>query len=206
MSKKEDINQENEEIIENEDMLDDEVIEESALEVEEDEEEANDEVDALKEEVSKYKDAYVRAAAELENYKKRASLEMEKTTKFAVTNFARDMLNVADSLSRALKSLPPEENRHEQLKNFAVGAEMTLSELHNALSKHKIEPIKSMGEKFNPNFHKVIQEREDEELPNGTIVEEWQTGYMISDRVLREAMVIVSKKAKKTETHIDTKA
>jgi len=114
---------------------------------------------------------------------------------------------VADALIRAIKSMPPKENRHEQLKNFAVGAEMTLTELHNTLSRYKIEPIKSMGEIFNPNYHKVIQEREDDSVEAGTIVEEWQVGYMIADRVLRESMVIVSKKSEKNkDSHIDTNA
>ncbi|OPZ76581.1 MAG: heat shock protein GrpE [Alphaproteobacteria bacterium ADurb.Bin438] len=205
MSKnKKDINKETEELNETEIAENEEVVEEITEEQVEAKE--SEVVNALKEEVAKYKDAYVRSVADFENYKKRANQEIEKTNKFAVTNFARDVLNIADSLSRALKSMPPEENRHEQLKNFAIGAEMTLSELHSTLSKHKIEQIKSIGEIFNPNFHKVIQEREDENLPNGTIIEEWQTGYMIADRVLREAMVIVSKKVQKNETHIDTNA
>src|SRR5574344_1180647 len=88
------------------------------------------EIEALKQEVAKYKEAYVRSVADFENYKKRSSLELEKTSKYAISNFARDVLNVADALSRALKSMPAEENRSDQLKNFAIGAEMTLTELH----------------------------------------------------------------------------
>jgi len=164
-------------------------------------------IEALNADVAKYKDMALRGMADLENYKRRAAVEREKLEKFAVTGFAKDVLSVADALERALKSLPPEENRSDQLKSFIKGAEITLNELLGVLAKNNIKPIESIGKVFNPNYHKVVQQREDDSLPEGTIVEEWQTGYMIADRVLREAMVIVSKKSAQTaETHIDTNA
>jgi len=171
------------------------------------EKEYAEKIESLNADVAKYKDMALRGMADLENYKRRAAAEREKLEKFAVTGFAKDVLSVADALERALKSLPPEENRSDQLKSFIKGAEITLNELLGVLAKNNIKPIESVGKVFNPNYHKVVQQREDDNLPEGTIIEEWQTGYMIADRVLREAMVIVSKKsAQAAETHIDTNA
>ena len=171
------------------------------------EKEYSEKIEALNGEVAKYKDMALRGMADLENYKRRAAVEREKLEKFAVTGFAKDVLSVADALERALKSLPPEENRSDQLKSFIKGAEITLNELLGVLAKNNIKPIESIGKVFNPNYHKVVQQKEDDTLPEGTIIEEWQTGYMIADRVLREAMVIVSKKsAQASQTHVDTNA
>ena len=171
------------------------------------EKEYSEKIESLNGEVAKYKDMALRGMADLENYKRRAAVEREKLEKFAVTGFAKDVLSVADALERALKSLPPEENRSDQLKSFIKGAEITLNELLGVLAKNNIKPIESIGKVFNPNYHKVVQQKEDDTLPEGTIIEEWQTGYMIADRVLREAMVIVSKKsAQASQTHVDTNA
>lgn len=154
----------------------------------------DEEKEALKAEVAKYKDLYIRGQADMENLRRRTQMEIEKTSKFAVTNFAKDLLSVADNLERAMKSFPAVEEADEQTKNIIVGLEMTQKEMMSALNKNGITPIESLNQVFDPNKHKVVQELEDPSKPTGTIIQEWQRGYMIGgDRVLREAIVVVTK-------------
>ena len=143
------------------------------------------EAEALKAENAKLKDDYLRAYAELENTKKRCAAEMEKNSKYAVSSFAREILSVADNLHRALSG-----SECEQLKK---GVELTESELSKVLAKFGVTRMEPMGKVFDPAFHQVVQEVEDKSKPAGTVVAELQTGYMINDRILREAMVIVSR-------------
>lgn len=149
----------------------------------------------LEAEKQKLKEDYLRAHAEMENVRRRSIQEIEKTSKFAIKGFAKDMLAVADNLSRALSSLPKEglDEENEQIKNLVTGVEMTQKELLNIFERNKIKKIESVGEVFDPNYHQVVQQQEDASKPEGTIINEFQTGYMIGDRILREAMVVVSK-------------
>lgn len=148
---------------------------------------------ALTEEVAKLKDSYLRSQAEMENLRRRTQTELEKRTKYAVSAFAGDLLSVADNLKRALNAIPAEAMNDAAVKNIVVGLEMTQKDLSRALEKNGVTPVDSLGKVFDPNVHKVVQEVEDPSKPAGTIVQEWQTGYMIGDRVLREAVVVVSK-------------
>lgn len=172
-----------------------------------------DEIAALKEEVEKFKDLYVRSQAEMENLRRRTQIELEKRSKFAVSAFAKDLLTVNDNLSRALDAMTPEmrEQQPEVVKNLLVGLDLTRKSLDSALEKNGVTPVDSVGKVFDPNVHKVVQEIEDPEKPSGTIVQEWQKGYMIGgDRVLREAMVVVTRggpmpgKENAEPVHIDT--
>lgn len=160
------------------------------------EEPQEDVVVQLQAEVDKYKDLYMRAHAEMENLRRRTQLELEKRSKFAVSSFAQDLLPVNDNLSRAMASIPEteKEGQNDLIKNLLVGLELTQKDLNSALEKNNITPIESVGRVFDPNLHKVAQEIEDPTKPAGTIVQEWQKGYMIGgDRVLREAVVVVTK-------------
>ena len=166
----------------------------------------------LQEEVEKYKDLYIRAHAEMENLRRRTQQELEKRSKFAVSSFAQDLLPVNDNLSRAMACIPADAKENDLMKNLIIGLELTQKELNSALEKNNITPIDSVGRVFDPNLHKVAQEIDDPSKPAGTIIQEWQKGYMIGgDRVLREAVVVVTKGGplpgqNPEEIHIDTTA
>lgn len=152
------------------------------------------EIEALKEENQKLKDSFLRAYAEAENTKKRCAQELEKNSKYAIANFAKELLVVADNLGRALNAV--DENTAAECKSLMQGVEMTQNELTKVFAKFGIKKIDCMGQVFDPNFEQVVQEIEDNEKPAGTIISELQSGYMINDRILREAMVIVTKEKK----------
>ena len=149
------------------------------------------EAEVLKAENAKLKDDYLRAYAELENTKKRCAAEMEKNSKYAVSSFAKEILSVADNLHRALTAA--EELTSIECEQLKKGVELPESELSKVLAKFGVTKMEPMGKVFDPAFHQVVQEVEDKSKPAGTVVAELQTGYMINDRILREAMVIVSK-------------
>ena len=163
----------------------------------------NDEVvQKLAEEVAYWKDISLRTAAEMENLKKRTQIDIEKANRYATGSFAKNLLPVADSLEQALGYARAELEKEKKagtttnpiLENLLKGVEMTAGNLTDALGKQQIVRMESLGKVFDPNLHKVIQEVEDKTKPAGTIVQELQPGYTIGgDRVLREAMVVVSK-------------
>ena len=156
----------------------------------------------LAEEVAHWKDLAMRATAEMENLKKRTQIDIAKANRYATGAFAKDLLPVADCLEQALSCTKNEIEKEKQagqtvspvLENLLKGVEMTAGNLTTALKKQQIEKMEGLGKVFDPNLHKVIQEVADPTKPAGTIVQELQPGYTIGgDRVLREAMVIVSK-------------
>ena len=153
-----------------------------------------DEIQKLKEENAKLKDDFLRAYADAENTKKRCAQEIEKNNKYAISSFAKELLSVADNLHRAIDSVSDSQN--QDCENLLKGVEMTEAELKKVFAKFGIQKMDIIGTHFDPNFHQVIQEVEDKEKPSGTIIAELQTGYMINDRILREAMVVVSKGGK----------
>ena len=149
-----------------------------------------DNIESLRLENAHLKDEYLRALAESENTKKRCAQEIEKNNKYAISSFAKNLLTVADNLHRAIEAAA---QNTESCKDLLKGVEMTEAELMKVFNKHGITKMEVIGKHFDPNFHQVIQEVEDKEKPNGTVIAELQTGYMINDRILREAMVVVSK-------------
>jgi len=153
--------------------------------------EQNSEIEKLRDENAKLKDDYLRAYADLENTKKRCAQDMEKQSKYAISSFAKELLVVADNLHRALEAA--ENDNLEQLQQFKKGVELTEAELMKVLNKFGVTKMETIGNVFDPAFHQVVQEVEDKSKPAGTIVAELQTGYMINGRLLREAMVIVSR-------------
>ena len=153
-------------------------------------------------EIEKWKDIALRAQAEMENLRKRTQIDIEKANRYANSSFAKDLLPVADYLAGAIDCAQKEIAKSQKegsecdvfLINLLKGVEITQKQLHTVFEKHQIQKMETMGIVFDPNLHKVIQEVEDDTKEAGTIVQELQSGYTISgDRVLREAMVIVSK-------------
>ncbi len=166
-------------------------------------------IEKLEAEKNELKENFLRAHADMENLRKRSAAEIEKRSKFAISDFARQLLPVADNLARALASLLADEKEHhpESIQNLIAGIKLTQKELDTALEKNGVRKVGGLGKVFDPNFHQVVQEKEDKSVPAGTILEEWQTGYTIGDRVLREAMVVVAKGGLKPgETKPEAKA
>jgi molecular chaperone GrpE len=153
------------------------------------------EIAALKDEVAASKDRLLRLAAEMENLRKRTEREKAEATLYAATNFARDLLSVADNLGRALQALPAEERDRagEIEKNLIAGVDVTERELLQVFNRHGIKRIETVGHKFDPNYHQAIYEVPTSEKPPGIVMQEMQAGYAVGDRCLRPAMVGVSK-------------
>ena len=147
--------------------------------------------DDLVAENQKLREDYLRAFAEVENTKKRCQQEIEKNNKYAIASFAKSLLSVADNLQRALDAAGKDAD--DARSGLIKGVELTQNELNKVFDKFDIHKMDILGKVFDPNFHQVIQEVEDKSKPAGTIVAEVQTGYMIHDRILREAMVVVTK-------------
>jgi molecular chaperone GrpE len=155
----------------------------------------DDQVAALMEEAADLKDRLLRTMADMENLRKRAERERAEATLYAATNFARDLLSVADSLDRALQSIPEEgrDRLDEATRNLLAGIEVTHKELINSFSRHGIARIEPMGVKFDPHFHQAMFEVPDASSPPGTVVQVMQAGYTIGERCLRPALVGVAK-------------
>ena len=169
--------------------------EESQNEVDSNEEENEvNEEEMLKEEIRSLRDDKIRALAEMENLRKRFDREKIDSIKYGSVNFARDILLPGDNLERALSAINQEEDHPQSIKNLIEGLKMVQKELSSALEKNGISKIISMNEKFDPNLHQAMMEVERDDIDEGIIVQEIQTGYMMHDRLLRPAMVGVSKK------------
>ncbi|MBQ7304537.1 MAG: nucleotide exchange factor GrpE, partial [Alphaproteobacteria bacterium] len=188
MKKENKINDEVADIKEDENVLKEEFEESVESEAEND---IEDKLSMLDEENQKLKDDYLRAMAELENTKKRCVAEIEKNNKYAVSSFAKNLLGVADNLMRALSA--SENTTDDDCLALRKGVELTLNELNKVFDKFGIKAMEIIDTVFDPNYHQVVQEVEDKTKPAGTIIAELQKGYMINDRILREAMVVVTK-------------
>jgi molecular chaperone GrpE len=139
------------------------------------------------------KDKLLRTLAEMENLRKRTAREVAEARLYGIASFARDMLGVADNMRRALDALSPELRASAEAKALIDGVELTERELLKALEKNGVRQFTPRGEKFDPNFHQAMFEVPDASVPAGSIVEVVQPGYLIGERVLRPAMVGVSK-------------
>lgn len=152
----------------------------------------HDRVAALEAELAETKSAMLYARAETQNVRRRAEQEAESVRTYAVTQFARDILSVADNLARALAAIPAELRGDEKLKGLVTGLEATGRELDSVFARHGISKIAAVGEPLDPNRHQAMLEMPSDEPP-GTVVQEIQSGYMIRDRLLRPALVGVAK-------------
>ena len=157
----------------------------------------DDQLHALINETADLKERLLRTMADMENLRKRSEREKAEASLYAATSFARDLLSVADSMDRALQSVPEEgrENLDEATRNLLAGIEVTHKELMNVLSRHGIARIEPMGEKFDPHFQQAMFEVPDPSSPPGTVVQVMQAGYTIGERCLRPALVGVAKAA-----------
>jgi molecular chaperone GrpE len=152
-------------------------------------------VEALAREAADARDRMLRTLAEMENLRKRTSREVADARTYGITGFARDVLDIADNLQRALDAVPAEarETADPGLKALIEGVELTERSLLNALEKNGVKKFDPAGGKFDPNFQQAMFEVPDPSVPSGTVVQVMQAGYMIGDRVLRPALVGVSK-------------
>lgn len=158
------------------------------------EEAAPDDVAALAAEAADLRDRLLRAVAETENLRRRTDREREDLRKYAIADFARDLLGVADNMRRALDSVAPDaRDGNPALASLLEGVELTERELQTTLEKHGVKPVNPVGEKLDPNLHQAMTQIEDENAAPGTIVQVMQVGYTIHDRLLRAAMVVVAK-------------
>jgi molecular chaperone GrpE len=154
----------------------------------------HDVIAALQAEATDFKDKWLRAHAEIENVRKRTEREKEETAKYAITRLARDIVSVGDNFQRAISAVPADAAESDPaLKSFLEGVTLTERELLNALERHGIKRQVAMNEPFNPHLHQAVMEIPRSDVPEGTIVQVFQPGFMIEDRVLRPAMVAVAK-------------
>lgn len=147
----------------------------------------------LEAELAESKAAVLYAHAEAQNVRRRSEKEAIDARAYAVTAFARDILSVADNLSRGLSAIPDELRADEKMKGLVAGLEATGRELDAIFARNGIQKIEAMGETLDPNRHQAMMEMPSDAAP-GTIVQEMQAGYMIRDRLLRPALVAVAKK------------
>ncbi|MBI0168052.1 nucleotide exchange factor GrpE [Bartonella sp. M0280] len=187
--------------------------EEAKAEVEDDQvaDEGADPVAAMQAENDELKDQVLRLAAEMENLRRRTARDVADARAYSVANFARDMLQVSDNLNRALQAIPDGAREKDTgLNALAEGVEMTERAMMAALERNGVKKIEPEGQKFDPNFHQAMFEIPNTDVPNNTVQQVVQAGYVIGDRVLRPAMVGVSKggpkeTAAKTEPQNDKK-
>ncbi len=157
--------------------------------------ETPDPVAQLEAEKTDLKEKLLRTLADMENLRRRTEREAADARTYAVTNFARDMLNVADNFQRALGSVPAEarEGADAAFKALIEGIELTEREMLKTLERYGVKRLDPQGERFDPNLHQAMFEVPNPEVPSGTVVQVMQTGYVIGERVLRPALVGVAK-------------
>lgn len=152
------------------------------------------EVDTLQGQIADLTDRLLRAHAEMDNIRKRGEREREETAKYAISKFARDVVTVADNFERAIQAVPPgAADEDGALKSLVEGVSMTEREFLNVLERNGVRRINPKGEAFNPHRHQAMMEMQNTDVSPGTILEVYQPGYVIEDRVLRPAMVVVAK-------------
>jgi len=176
-------------------------VEELFLEVDDDGEvsESADEVDAASETIAaleaerdELKERLLRKAADLENARRRHQTERENLQKYAAENVLKDMVTVLDDLDRALDHLSKSAQDDERAATILEGVSMVQRKFVQTLERRQVKGFSSAGQPFDPNLHEAIQQVPDPSVPNNTIVQEFQRGYMLADRLLRPALVVVA--------------
>ncbi len=155
------------------------------------------------EELDTKQDQYLRAVAETENVRRRLEREKEETAKYAITKFAKDILTIGDNFQRAIAAVPKDAVETDPaLKTLLDGVILAERDYKTALERHGVRAIDPAGKPFDPHHHQAVMEQENTSVPAGTVLQVYQVGYMIDDRNLRPAMVVVSRggpKAAKTD-------
>ena len=150
------------------------------------------ELEAAKQTIAGQKDGVVRAAADVDNIRRRAAQDVEKAHKFALEKFANELLPVIDNLERAIEFSDKE---NETLKPLLEGIDMTVKSFNDAVSKFGVEIVNPQGEQFNPDFHQAMSIQPSNDVTPNTVLAVMQKGYTLNGRLLRPAMVMVSKAA-----------
>lgn len=151
-------------------------------------------VKALQDEIATHTDTNLRLRAEMENLRKRFEREKSDTAKYAITKFAQDVVAVGDNFQRAIAAVPQGAAEQDAaLKSFLDGVLLAEREFINVLERHGVIRIDPRGEPFNPKIHNAVMEQENRDVPAGTVLQVFQSGYMIEDRCLKPALVVVSR-------------
>ena len=159
--------------------------------------EAEKNLELAQKEAKQEHENFLRLYADFENYKKRSAREIHDFRKFANESLIKELLPVVDNLERAIDS--SNSTNEESDKSITQGVDMTLKEILKLLEKFQTKPVKAMGETFDPNFHEAIGQEESEEYQDNIVIKEFQKGYLLHDRLIRPAMVMVSKHIKPPE-------
>lgn len=165
------------------------------------------ELDRKSAEMAQKHDAHLRAVAETENVRRRLEKEKEETARYAISKFAKDILSVGDNFQRAIAAVPQEAIASDPaLKTLLDGVVLAERDFKSALERHGVKTIEPQGQPFNPHQHQAVMEKEDASVPSGTVLQVFQTGYLIEDRCLRPAMVVVSRGGPKAAKPLETES
>lgn len=145
----------------------------------------------LIEEAAKYKEQYVRLYAEFENARKRMDREKQEFIRYANEGLIVEFLDILDNLERSIESA---KTKHEDYEAFVKGIELVMANIHDMLKKNNVKPMKVDGKMFDPHRHEVLMQEERQDLDDGTVIEEFQKGYCLGEKVVRTAKVKVAKK------------
>ena len=164
---------------------------------------SNDEINTnLQKQVTDLKDQLMRSLADGENLRKRTLKEVEHAKKYSHITFVRDLVSSVDNLQRALESVPDDNSQlSEPIKNLIIGLDIVEKEIITTFEKHNLKQIQPLGEKFDYNFHQAMFEVPTNETEPGIVVEVSQKGYLLHDRLVRPAMVGISKKIEDKEVN-----
>ena len=161
-------------------------------------------IEKLNEEIQDLKDQRLRVAAELENFRKRAEKDQADALKYGVSNFAKEIINIKDNVERAQSSISEDVRSNDAVKSVVEGLDMIAQSAASTFEKIGIKKIESLNEKFDHNLHQAMMEIENDEVEPGTIIQELISGYTLHDRLLRPAMVGVSKKTQQNQQSDDS--
>lgn len=164
-----------------------------------DNEKQNELEENLRDEIEQLRDEKLRLLADMENLRKRSDRDRMDSIRYGNINFARDILSLGDNLSRALDAIPKDAEKTETITNLINGLRMVQREFTSILEKHGIKKIEALNQRFDHNFHQAMMEIESEEVEEGIVIQEIQSGYNMHDRLLRPSMVGVAKKPNKDE-------
>jgi len=164
-----------------------------------DNEKKNELEENLRDEIEQLRDEKLRLLADMENLRKRSDRDRMDSIRYGNINFARDILSLGDNLSRALDAIPKDAEKTETITNLINGLRMVQREFTSILEKHGIKKIEALNKRFDHNFHQAMMEIESEEVEEGIVIQEIQSGYNMHDRLLRPSMVGVAKKPNKDE-------